>query len=393
GDVNSCPGDVLSAQLGKTIGSTTDQVLYRFTVSGLNATLDRDSHGNLITAPISASPNAANPLLFSVNQFNTQAGAVNRVGQLRIAENVSPMPRDRIFFNYSYFQDAQFSQVLQSDVHRFTPGFEKTFMDGNASIEFRAPFATSIDPVVNLSNGSTNSGNVSWGNVNLTAKFLIYRSSSFAISTGLQVVAPTARDTILKSDVTGDVVDGRISNGATHILPFSGWLYTPNDRFFSQGFLQVDTDANGNGIYANNYLIDPSLAPMGSPKRIGTLYDTTNLYTSTSAGYWVYRSDSPDTLVQAWAPVMELHTSNSLEKADFVQRGQFQAGSPNRHVETINMVLGVHTQLRDRRFISAAYAFPVSGQADRQFQGEFRLLLNQLFGPINRQTAAGFFGG
>ena len=257
GDVNSGPGDVLAAQNNKTFGSTTDQVLYRFTVSGLNATIDRDSHGNLITAPISASPNSGNPGLFAVNQYNTQAGAVNRVGQLRIAENVSPMPRDRIFFNYSYFQDAQFSQVLQSDVNRFTPGFEKTFMDGNGSIEFRAPFATSLDSVVNLSDGQTNSGNVAWGNLNLTAKILMYRSSSFAFSTGLQVVVPTARDTILKSDVTGDVVDGRISNGATHLLPFAGWLYTPNDRFFGQGFLQVDTDANGNGIYAKNYIIDP----------------------------------------------------------------------------------------------------------------------------------------
>lgn len=405
-NVNSGPGSVTTNPDG-TIGSNSSPKLYLF--SGPNNTVTPvqavDNQGNVIPAvdaqgnPVYATLQASqigNSASYSISQYQTQAGAVNRVGQLRIAENVSPMPRDRIFFNYSYFQDAQFSNAFKANVNRFTPGFEKTFSNGNASFEFRAPFATSIDPNISIG-GATNSGDLAWGNLNMTLKTLWYRSDTFAFSTGLQVVVPTAEDTKLDSLYTTDAkVDAKITNGSTHLMPFGGFLYTPDDRFFSQGFLQLDVDANGNGVYANEFLMDPNAnnqMPSLFIKRIGTQYDTTSLYTSTSAGYWVYRSESPTTFVQGWAPVMELHSANSLERADIVQRGKFSVGSTNRHTEVINMVLGMHTQLRDRRFISAAYAFPVTGQADRQFQGEFRLMFNQLFGPVNRQTSAGFFGG
>ncbi len=58
---------------------------------------------------------------------------------MKLAENVSPLPENRVFMNYSLFKNVP----LTSDgieVNRFTPGFEKAFLQKQVSLEFRAPF-------------------------------------------------------------------------------------------------------------------------------------------------------------------------------------------------------------------------------------------------------------
>lgn len=368
--------------------ASNGKYLYAFTATGAPV-LDADgNHVKLLASQTGETVNGG-ATVYQVGQYNQQAAAIARVGQLRIAENVSPMPRDRIFLNYNFFSDAKFSDTFNANVNRLTPGFEKTFMDGNASFELRAPFAATIDPLVTLG-GAVNTDKVSFGNLNMTGKFLLYRTDVFALSTGLQVAVPTAKDTRIEAI---DGVDlGRIYNRTTHVMPFIGFLSTPNDRFFSQGFIQPDVDASGSPVYANNFIFGPP--GTNQLERVGKLQDQTRLYTSGSMGYWIHRADSYDDLIQGIAPVMELHSTTSLQRADYVDAGAFQAGDRNiRHREVINMVIGLHTQMRERRFISAAYAFPITGEADRQFKGEFRLMLNQLFGPVNNQTAAGFFGG
>lgn len=59
---------------------------------------------------------------------------VTQYGALKIAENESPLPQDRVFLTYNYY-----SEVLDSDFHRETLGFEKTFLGGEASIGLRVP--------------------------------------------------------------------------------------------------------------------------------------------------------------------------------------------------------------------------------------------------------------
>ena len=51
----------------------------------------------------------------------------------------------------------------------------------------------------------------------------------------------------------------------------------------------------------------------------------------------------------------------------------------------INLVLGLQTRLRDRRYITTAYSFPITGTADRQFHGEFQ----RTFGGVNYQFGTG----
>ena len=59
-------------------------------------------------------------------------------GQLKIVENESPVPQDRVFINYNRYSGFPKEQLLDT-VHREIIGFEKTFLDKKFSIGLRLP--------------------------------------------------------------------------------------------------------------------------------------------------------------------------------------------------------------------------------------------------------------
>ncbi len=135
-------------------------------------------------------------------------------------------------------------------VNRFVPGFEKTFFDRRASIEMRFPFAASISPdLMQSTAGISNSNAMVFGNMSIVYKEYIRRTDTFVASWGLQTALPTA------PSLSVALQDGpqllAVNNRSVHLMPFLGALYTPTDRFFAQGFLQLDVDANGNPVYVN----------------------------------------------------------------------------------------------------------------------------------------------
>lgn len=72
-------------------------------------------------------------------------------GGFKIAENESPRPQDRIFFNNNFFDNINNTNTDIASVQRQTIGFEKTFLDGDASVGVRVPFfdpgfAIAFDP-------------------------------------------------------------------------------------------------------------------------------------------------------------------------------------------------------------------------------------------------------
>src|SRR5262249_28822403 len=54
-------------------------------------------------------------------------------GAFKIADNESPRPVDRLFATYNYYNNVNTFGGRDFDVHREVFGFEKTFLDGNAS--------------------------------------------------------------------------------------------------------------------------------------------------------------------------------------------------------------------------------------------------------------------
>ncbi|MDB5339271.1 MAG: hypothetical protein JWN70_4890, partial [Planctomycetaceae bacterium] len=299
------------------------------------------------------------------------------VGRLKIAENTSPMPRDRVFFNYSSFQNVPLTQGGLS-VNRFTPGFEKTFNEGTASIEFRAPFATTLSSNVSAT-GISDGDKLEFGDISLTYKSLFYRDDDLAFSGGMQVGLPTADPVNINlSDGTTIV---RIKNQTVHLMPFVGALYTPDDRLFAQAFLQFDVAANGNDVLAN--------LDLTKLKRVGSVQDTTYTYLDLSVGYWTYLADDQEAYLSGIAPMFELHYNQSLQSGDVIRAGNnFQLGSFGSNFSVVNAVIGTTFQFGPSSALTMGYAVPLGGGNDQQFDGEFRVFFNKRFGPQTRQIRA-----
>ena len=69
--------------------------------------------------------------------------AASVLGTLKVADDSSPLPRDRVFCDYDFFNDVPFVPG-GIDVNRFLFGVEKTFFDGRCSLEVRIPFGSSL---------------------------------------------------------------------------------------------------------------------------------------------------------------------------------------------------------------------------------------------------------
>jgi hypothetical protein len=232
--------------------------------------------------------------------------------------------------------------------------------------------AVTLDSNVFL-DGGTDLSHGEFGNLGLTFKGLLIRRRTFAVSGGLSVWVPTADSTrVMFSD--GSVL-AEIENESVHLGPFFGALWTPNDRFFAQAFLQYDVAANGNPV-----LFDTGNGLVPS----GRLNDATFQYFDVGIGRWFYRSNDPWARVRRLAWTAEVHWNRSLQEPDLVLADDVAVGSLLNNVDQVNGVLGIHMEI-GATLITLGCAAPLGG-SDREFDGEVRLMINRHFGPRTRAT-------
>ena len=293
-------------------------------------------------------------------------GGGSVVGRMKIAENASPLPRDRVFFNYSLFDNVPLTQGGVT-VNRFAPGFEKTFWDQLVSFELRAPFAATLDTNL-IADSPSQFRDVEFGNLFLSLKALLVETSGGAFSAGLSVAVPTANDTIVS------LADGkellRLENESVHIMPYIGWLLRPSDRWFAHGFVQVDVDANGNSVLGS--------ADGVNRTDLGQLRDVTFLYVDAGVGYLAYENPGAE-LITRFVPMAELHYNRSLEANDPFIAGPLQIGQQRNDIQILNAVVAGTFQLRSATAVSIGYATPLATNADAQFDGELRVIWNRNF--------------
>ena len=124
--------------------------------------------------------------------YNVPFPTTPTTGFLKLADDTSPIPRDRLIFNYSYFQDVPLT-VNGMDVNRLGIGFEKTLFSDRFSVEVLMPFATTLNSDVLVSGYNlTNANAVEFGDVTVWLKALFARTETWAVSGGMGVMAPTA---------------------------------------------------------------------------------------------------------------------------------------------------------------------------------------------------------
>ncbi|MBS0260992.1 MAG: hypothetical protein JSS02_03475, partial [Planctomycetes bacterium] len=297
------------------------------------------------------------------------------IGIPKIAENTSPMPRDRVFFNYSDFRGVPLT-MTGVNVSRLTPGFEKTFFDQSASIEMRFPFASTLNNTI-VADGPASAGDVQFGDISLTGKGLIYTDEELALSAGLQLALPTA------NALNVGLADGtrlvRIKNESVYLMPFLGGLWTPGDRFYTQGFLQFQVPANSNGVYVNNTFNGGPLTAAGS------IQDVPYVFCDLGTGYWFFRNDEGSGIT-GFSGTVEMHYNASLGTSETVTAGAYRIGSAANSVEMLNGVIGGHLYFNQNLSVTAGYAFPFGNPTDQLFTGELRVFMNYTFGSQRFRT-------
>jgi hypothetical protein len=321
-------------------------------------------------------------------RYNRAAGLINvadfgstNITNPAVADNESPIPRDRVSFRFNYFDQAQqvtgfgapvfnpqgigtaFPQTRNFNVERYTFSFEKTFLNQWGSIELRVPFSTGVSSNLNLSAGditgpatgaafnvtstpeqTLGSEGTQFENMTLIFKALVYRCKPLAVSAGLALDIPTGDDTNVRIiDYTGLGGSGQasvqrervihVNNEAWSLSPFLAAVYTPTCRLFTQGFLQFDIPLNTNTInYSDRFLRGTSPSTIAELAAAGLISfpsldppfavhsgisEQPLMQLDWGVGYWLLR-DPSRTWITGIAPSLELHYTTTLKDASVV---------------------------------------------------------------------------
>jgi hypothetical protein len=255
---------------------------------------------------------------------------------LKFADNNSPLPQDRLFFNYHLFADPVLDiNGVPQDVNRFTFGVEKTFLRGSSSIEFRVPFEAGLDAQQTVGQ-TTSTTAAEFGNLGLAVKRLLWERGPVSVGGGLGIIFPTAEDATIYDQSTGDPIVN-FANESFFLQPFIGAYFRPTNRFFTQFVSQVNFDVSGSTVT----LFDSRFGATGSDR----IFEQTLLFLDWSSGYWIYRTKRCDMWLTGVAPMVELHYSSTLQDLDLPDIDGADVFDPDFRRDALNITGGVLFQL------------------------------------------------
>jgi hypothetical protein len=240
-------------------------------------------------------------------------------GAFKISDNESPRPTDRVFFTYNYFDRAGAGGTTFG-LDRELIGFEKTFLDGNASFGLRLPFTQTT-----LGSDLGSFANHEIGDMTLVSKFAFINDAETGnvASAGLALTIPSADHSLV-------LVDGTTLHSVL-FQPYVAWLINA-DSFYAQGFhsLAVPTD----GV------------------------EVTELNNDVGFGYWLYKS--PAGFLRGIVPTFEGHLFTPLNhsnSADLIY-------APN----ILTLTAGVNFVMPGNSTLGVAVATPVTGPRPDNFE-------------------------
>lgn len=280
----------------------------------------------------------------------------------RISQNTSPIPMDRVFTNYNYLN----SVLNGTGTSQFMVGFERTFLDGNASVQVNIPLSSTLSSTQRLDNGAS-ATDAELGNISVWFKYLAYKSDNLALSAGLGVNTPTADDVVVYSTLNSTTPLLRVRNESVMLNPFVGAVYRASDCFFVQNFTQVDIDTNGNPV-----------AVGGS--NIGRLRSATLFSTGFGAGYVVYQNDDSCSMISRIVPMTEIHYTSDLGTGSTFTSAAGTVTSRTNNIDVLNLTAGTNISFGPNANLNVGVGVPVSGNTDRQYNWQCFAQLNILFG-------------
>ncbi len=280
----------------------------------------------------------------------SDAGRINtRARVFKIADNQIPRPVDRFFFTFNHFEDVNDainrrldSNIFNIQVQRYVLGFEKTFLDGRASLGLRQPLnvvhadhVTNVPELFDLTRTRT-----ALGDMFLYSKYVFKENTeaNFLLSGGLGLTIPSGPGRFAGAPF--------IENPHSFTMQPYWAFFKSYGRLFFIGFQSLDVPLN--------------------------IADATILFNDLGVGYLVYQNNAPGALLTAVAPAFEVHANIPLS-----HRNPFdpfdEAGTP----DIVNLTSGINFTFKQRAIFSAAMVTPVTGP--RPFDFEAMALLNIFF--------------
>lgn len=282
----------------------------------------------------------------------------------KIADDTSPIPTDRVFFDYNFFSDVFLTaNGAQIGLNRYTFGVEKTFFDGMCSVEIKAPVDGGLNEVQSFNASTSGNQGTIFGTLAITPKVLLYQEQQFAMSAGMAIGLPTSPVAEL---ITTQPI--RVFDDSVRLAPFLGFLLAPDDQWFSITYLQLDFDANGDRVFQGD-------------TQVGVLHAPTLLYVDMSVGYWLFNSSQTEDGKRSWltgtAPILELHYTTTLQDAERV--GGVIVPISQR-VDFLNLTAGLYFQIGPVSSLLVGGVAPLrTSPADREFDAEVVVQFNRRF--------------
>jgi hypothetical protein len=290
-------------------------------------------------------PPESTPTRFpSPYRLNQSAALVPSVRSFKFADNQTPMPVNRLTYSFDYFNNVNAavnrrfnSPITGLQAYANIFGFEKTFLDGNASFGMRIPLntLTANSPFPNIGNTTTATGD-------LTAyfKYALYldRPKARVISTGMAVTVPSGPTTFGGANYLRGL-------HYTNLQPYIGAQWTSGD-WFAIAFASISVPTNEKDVL------------MG--------------YNDLAIGYFVYRSSRPNAFLTAVAPNVEVHVNTP-----FNHRHSFSVTDLVATPEIVDLTQGLNFFLANRAVLSLGVVEPVTGP--KPFAIEALALLNLFY--------------
>jgi hypothetical protein len=230
------------------------------------------------------------------------------LGSIKVADNESPRPTDRFYFNYGYFNDVygSFNRPFTDkiDLQRQTIGFEKTLFNGNASFGMRFPWVETYGSGISERQ---------YGDMSFVFKVAIINDActNNVLSVGMNLSIPTGAPTrvatpvlvvdranqpvaifridnnrVLVQNNPGPVIGFRVEDiNPTYFQPWIGGVLSLNQDFYIQSFVSLAAPTDDRAVTA--------------------------VFSDVGLGYWLYRN-SQDRLVQGIVSATEFHVTTPI---------------------------------------------------------------------------------
>jgi len=279
----------------------------------------------------------------------------------KVADNNNVRPYDRLSFAYNRYQDVPTTfdptgaVLTQNDISEYRIVAEKNVLSGIGSLNVVLPVYDTVSFEQTSPNIATGT---EFGNLAFGGKLLLIDRPDMAVSTGLQIEAPTSRG--FGFPTVGQVTD----NQSWYLTPYLASMYTRNDTFFIQSFLSYRARTGSDPVNFRG-------------TTVGNTYQQNLLFFDFAAGFWMLRADGRG--ITGIAPVVETHYSTTTEDDNPLTLTSLYYG--RRDVR--NVTLGTHIEFNQRHVLSLGYVLPLRDKplpggmpTDRTFDSEFTVQFN-----------------